>query len=140
MRKQSVSVYIAEEGEYDGSEELVEVVDETVETNFTRVGRKPSENFGRGRPVFQRGRVFRGRGERKNTTTTISEGGGKGFARGGNYRVRGVRRIGHFSYEMEGRNTTSNTSNSVVCHNCNKEGDIVPDSLKIKLDVTTAKN
>ena len=103
------------------------MADESVETHFARAGR----NFGRSRAVFQRGRVFRGRGERKNTTTTCIEGG-KGFARGGRYRVRGVMSRGNFSYEMEGRNTANNASNNVVCHNCNKEGHLARDCFKIK--------
>ena len=56
-------VYIAEERKYE-SKKLVEVADESVETNFAQAGRKPCDTFGRGRPIFQRGRVFRGRGER----------------------------------------------------------------------------
>ena len=52
---------VAEEREYDESEELGEMADENDETHFERAGR----NFGGSRAVFQRGRVFRGRGERK---------------------------------------------------------------------------
>ena len=43
--------------EYEG------LTDYSVETYFTRAGSKPSGNFSRGRPVFQRGRVIKGRGE-----------------------------------------------------------------------------
>ena len=107
---------IEEEEEYE-SEEFVGLTDDSVETYFTWAGIKPSGNFSRGRPVFQRGRVSIGRGERSNMTTSISEGCSKGFARGGNYKVRGLRGKGHFSYEMEGRNTASNASNNVICHN-----------------------
>ena len=48
-------------------------------------------------------------------------------------RGRGVRGRGNFSYEMKGRNTANNTSNNVVCHNCNKEGHIARDCPKNKV-------
>ena len=100
VRKQSVPVCIAEEAVYESNDyESADVSGETVETYFTRAGNRPSGNFGRGRAVVQRGRVFRGRGER--TTTTNFEGGGMNFGRG---TSRGKSR----GYEMEGRR--SNTS------------------------------
>ena len=34
---------------------------------------------------------------------------------------------------MEGRNSASNTSNSVVCHNCDKDGHIARDCPKSKI-------
>ena len=80
VRKQSVPVCIAEETVYESNDyESADVSGETVETYFTRAGSRPSGNFGRGRTVVQRGRVFRGRGER--TTTTNFEGGGMNFGR-----------------------------------------------------------
>ena len=49
--------------EYYENEEYGGLTDDSVETYFTRAGSKPSGNFSRGRPVFQRGRVIKGRGE-----------------------------------------------------------------------------
>ena len=72
VRKQSVPVCIAEEAAYESNDyESANASSETVETYFARAGSRPSRtngNFGRGRAVVQRGRVFRGRGERTTTT------------------------------------------------------------------------
>ena len=120
VRKQSVPVCIAEERDYESNDyESADVSGETVEQYFTRTGSRPSVNFGRGCAVVQRGRLFRSRGER--TTTTNFEGGGMNFGRGSS---RGESRGGR-SHEMEGRK--SNTSNSVVCHNCDKDGHLARD-------------
>ena len=137
LRKKTVPVYVTEESEFE-REEIVEA-DNIVETNFARRGRKMSEHVGRGRPVFQRGRVFRGRGVRHDSTTTSSEGG-RGFVRGNQraqraresfrYRVRGGR--GTIPYVMEGRNTVSTTSNNVVCHNCQKSGHLARNCFNVK--------
>ena len=48
--------------EYYKNEENEGLTDDSVETYFTRAGSKPSGNFSRGCPVFQRGRVIKGRG------------------------------------------------------------------------------
>ena len=126
IRKQNVPVCIAEERDYESNDyESADVSGETVETYFTRAGSRPSGNFGRGRAVVQRGRVFRGRGER--TTTTNFEGGGMNFGRG---TSRGKSRGGR-GHEMEGRK--SNTSYSVVCHNCDKDGHLARDCSKAKI-------
>ena len=126
VRKQSVPVCIAKERDYESNDyESADVSGETVETYFTRAGSRPSGNFGRGRAIVQRGRVFRGRGER--TTTTNFEGGGMNFGRG---TSRGKSRGGR-GHEMEGRK--SNTSNSVVCHNCDKDGHLARDCSKAKI-------
>ena len=126
VRKQSVPVCIAEETVYESNDyESADVSGETVETYFTRAGNRPSGNFGRGRAVVQRGRVFRGRGER--TTTTNFEGGGMNFGR---VTSRGKSRGGR-GYEMEGRR--SNTSNSVVCHNSDKDGHLAHNCSKTKI-------
>ena len=129
VRKQSVPVCIAEERDYESndyeSNEYADVSGEIVEQYFTRSGSRPSGNFGRGRPVVQRGRTFKSRGER--TTTTNFEGGGMNFRRGSS---RGKSRAGR-SHEMEGRK--SNTSNSVVCHNCDKDGHLARDCSKAKI-------
>ena len=125
VRKRSVPVCIAER-EYENNE-YAEVSGENVEQYFTRAGSRPSGNFGRGRPVVQRGRVFKSRGERM--TTTNFEGGGMNFGQG---TSRGKSRGGH-SHEMEGRKGRSNTSNSVVCHNCDKDGHIARDCSKGKI-------
>ena len=126
VRKQSVPVCIAEERDYESNDyESADVSGETVETYFTRAGSRPSGNFGRGRAVVQRGRVFRGRGER--TTMANFEGGGMNFGCG---TSRGKSRGGR-GHEMEGRK--SNTSNSVVCHNCDIDGHLASDCSKAKI-------
>ena len=109
------------------SDEYAEVSGENVETYFTRAGSRQSGNFGRGCPVVQRGRVFKSRGERPTTTT--SEGGGMNFGRG-TYRVKSQGSRGN---EMEDRKGRSNTSNSAVCHNCDKDGHIARDCSKGKI-------
>ena len=129
VRKQSVPVCIAEETVYESNDyESADVSGETVETYFTRAGSRLSRtsgNFGCGRAVVQRGRVFRGRGER--TTTTNFEGGEMNFGRG---TSRGKSRGGR-GYEMEGRRST--TCNSVVCHNCDKDGHLAHNCSKSKI-------
>ena len=129
VRKQSVPVCIAEEAAYESNDyESANASSETVETYFARAGSRPSRtngNFGRGRAVVQRGRVFRGRGER--TTTTNFESGEMNFGRG---TSRGKSRGGR-GYEMEGRRST--TSNSVVCHNCDKDGHLAHNCSKSKI-------
>ena len=129
VRKQSVPVCIAEETAYESNGyESADVSSETVETYFAMAGSRPSRtsgNFGRGRAVVQRGRVFRGRGER--TTTTNFESGEMNFGRG---TSRGKSRCGR-GYEMEGRRST--TSNSVVCHNCDKDGHLAHNCSKSKI-------
>ena len=128
VRKQSVPVCLAEEAAFESDDYAGEHdSSETVETYFARAGSRPSRTngtFGRGRAVVQRGRIFRGRGER--TTTTNFESGEMNFGRGtsrGKSRGRG--------YEMEGRRST--TSNSVVCHNCDKDGHLAHNCSKSKI-------
>ena len=129
VRKQSVPVCLAEEAAYESDDYAsANASSETVETYFARAGSRPSRtngNFGRGRAVVQRGRIFRGRGER--TTTTNFESGEMNFGRG---TSRGKSRGGR-GYEMEGRRST--TSNSVVCHNCDKDGHLSHNCSKSKI-------
>ena len=129
VRKQSVPVCLAEEAAYESDDYAgANASSETVETYFARAGSRPSRTngtFGRGRAVVQRGRIFRGRGER--TTTTNFESGEMNFGRG---TSRGKSRGGR-GYEMEGRRST--TSNSVVCHNCDKDGHLAHNCSKSKI-------
>ena len=129
VRKQSVPVCLAEEAAYESDDYAgANASSETVETYFARAGSRLSRtngNLGRGRAVVQRGRIFRGRGER--TTTTNFESGEMNFGRG---TSRGKSRGGR-GYEMEGRRST--TSNSVVCHNCDKDGHLAHNCSKGKI-------